>query len=74
LLVFRILYFLIPFGISISIMGTREFWLNVVLPWRERRRLNEACAESNAVPLKRRESFAAREESPVTRITRSQRG
>ena len=41
LLVFRILYFLIPFGISISIMGTRELWLNVVLPWRERRRLNE---------------------------------
>jgi len=41
LLVFRILYFLIPFGISISIMGTRELWLNVVLPWQERRRLNE---------------------------------
>jgi hypothetical protein len=53
LLVFRILYFLIPFGISITIMGTREFWLNVVLPWQERRRLNEACADSNAVPLKR---------------------
>jgi hypothetical protein len=29
LVVFRILYFLIPFGISISIMGTRELWLNV---------------------------------------------
>src|SRR6476619_232967 len=41
LVVFRILYFLIPFGISISIMGMREFWLNVVKPWRERRRLNE---------------------------------
>src|SRR5260221_3691551 len=39
LVVFRILYFLIPFGISISIMGTREFWLNVVHPWQERRRL-----------------------------------
>ena len=38
LVVFRILYFLIPFAISISIMGTRELWLNVVLPWRERRR------------------------------------
>src|SRR5947199_7688780 len=35
--VFRILYFLIPFGISISIMGTRELWLNVVQPWHERR-------------------------------------
>ena len=37
LVVFRILYFLIPFGISISIMGLREFWLNVVQPWQERR-------------------------------------
>ena len=44
LVVFRILYFLIPFGISISIMGGREFWFNVVQPWRERRRLSEACA------------------------------
>ena len=41
LVVFRILYFLIPFGISISIMGFRELWLSVVLPWQERRRLNE---------------------------------
>ena len=44
LVVFRILYFIIPFCISISIMGLREFWLNVVQPWQERRRLNEACA------------------------------
>src|SRR4029450_6974940 len=44
LLVVRILYFIIPFCISISIMGLREFWLNVVQPWQERRRLNEACA------------------------------
>src|ERR1700733_838690 len=42
LLVFRILYFLIPFGISISIMGTRELWLNVVLPWQQRRKLNDS--------------------------------
>src|SRR6201999_27583 len=41
---FRILYFLIPFGISISIMGARELWLNVVQPWQQRRRLSEACA------------------------------
>src|SRR5271154_5366747 len=39
LLVFRVLYFLIPFGIAISIMGTRELWLNVVKPWQKRRRL-----------------------------------
>jgi uncharacterized membrane protein YbhN (UPF0104 family) len=58
LLVFRILYFLIPFGISISIMGTRELWLNVVRPWQERRRLNEACSKnSGAVPLKGRPSL-----------------
>src|SRR4029453_7923128 len=42
LLVFRILYFLIPFGISIWIMGTRELWLSVVQPWLERRRLGQA--------------------------------
>src|SRR5450755_3266639 len=40
LLVFRILYFLIPFGISISIMGTREFWLSVLVPSQKRRRLD----------------------------------
>ena len=57
LLVFRILYFLIPFGISISIMGTRELWLNVVQPWQERRRLNDACSTSGAVPLKGRQSL-----------------
>src|ERR1700751_688622 len=40
LLVFRVLYFVIPFTIAISIMGTRELWLNVVLPWKQRRRMN----------------------------------
>jgi glycosyltransferase 2 family protein len=48
LVVFRILYFLIPFCISISIMGLREFWLSVVQPWQERRRLSEACAAAAA--------------------------
>jgi uncharacterized membrane protein YbhN (UPF0104 family) len=42
LVVFRILYFMIPFGIAISIMGTRELWLNVVRPWQERRKLNDS--------------------------------
>ncbi len=50
LVVFRILYFLIPFGTAISIMGTRELWLNVVVPWQERRRLSEAFTASAAVP------------------------
>jgi uncharacterized membrane protein YbhN (UPF0104 family) len=59
LVVFRILYFLIPFGISISIMGTRELWLSVVQPWQERRRLAEACTASARVQrqrVKRRQS------------------
>src|SRR5947199_5349335 len=47
LLVFRILYFVIPFGLAISIMGARELWMNVVQPWQERRRLAEACAQAN---------------------------
>src|SRR5947199_5070085 len=47
LVAFRILYFVIPFGIAISIMGARELWMNVVQPWQERRRLAEACAQAN---------------------------
>jgi hypothetical protein len=55
LVVFRILYFVIPFGISISIMGTRELWLSVTA-WQERRRLSGACTASATVrqPIKRR--------------------
>ena len=33
LLLYRCLYFFIPFAIAISIMGSRELWLNVVQPW-----------------------------------------
>src|SRR4249919_2604951 len=57
LVVFRILYFLIPFGISISIMGTRELWLSVLQPWQERRRLSEACTAKARVrqPIKNRQ-------------------
>jgi uncharacterized membrane protein YbhN (UPF0104 family) len=50
LVVFRILYFLIPFATAISIMGTRELWLNVVVPWQQRRRLSEACPAPTEVP------------------------
>src|ERR1700722_4404532 len=49
LVVFRILYFMIPFGIAISIMGARELWLNVVVPWQERRRLSEVYAASASI-------------------------
>jgi uncharacterized membrane protein YbhN (UPF0104 family) len=48
LLVFRVLYFFIPFAISVSIMGFRELWLNVVKPWNERRR--SETLNSVAVP------------------------
>jgi uncharacterized membrane protein YbhN (UPF0104 family) len=50
LVVFRVLYFLIPFGIAISIMGTRELWLSVVLPWKERRRVSEHSRLDEARP------------------------
>jgi uncharacterized membrane protein YbhN (UPF0104 family) len=50
LLVFRVLYFVIPFMIAISIMGTRELWLNVVRPWQQRRKA-EAEAEADAAPV-----------------------
>ena len=50
LLVFRVLYFVIPFGIAISILGTRELWLNVVVPWQQRRRLNEGFPAPAAIP------------------------
>jgi uncharacterized membrane protein YbhN (UPF0104 family) len=58
LVVYRILYFLIPFAISISLMGVREVWLSVVQPWQERRRLSEPCTASAAAPrqVKRRQS------------------
>jgi uncharacterized membrane protein YbhN (UPF0104 family) len=66
LVVFRILYFLIPFGTSISIMGARELWLNVVLPWQERRRLselNETFQGPAAVP----EPLQGRQAQPMKR-------
>jgi uncharacterized membrane protein YbhN (UPF0104 family) len=50
LLVFRVLYFVIPFGLAISIMGWRELWLNVMVPWQERRRLNGGYPPSAVVP------------------------
>jgi glycosyltransferase 2 family protein len=48
LVVFRILYFMIPFGIAISIMGTRELWLSVAQPWQERRKLGDRCVPGPA--------------------------
>jgi glycosyltransferase 2 family protein len=50
LLVFRVLYFVIPFGTAISIMGTRELWMNIVMPWQQRRRLNGNYRPSASTP------------------------
>jgi len=40
----------IPFAIAISIMGTRELWLNVVEPWQGRRRGSDNGG-GNCVPM-----------------------
>ena len=61
LLVFRVLYFVIPFAISVTILGSRELWLNVVKPWqeRERRKAEQANGHATAAvpqPVKRRQS------------------
>src|SRR6201991_1677473 len=49
LLLYRVLYFVIPFMLAITILGTRELWLNVVRPWQEGRKA-EAEAEAEAAP------------------------
>jgi uncharacterized membrane protein YbhN (UPF0104 family) len=50
LLMFRLLYFVIPFMISVTLMGSRELWLSVLRPWRQRRRA--ACGAAAAtVPV-----------------------
>ena len=67
LVVFRILYFMIPFSIAISIMGARELWLNVVVPWQERRRLSDLnepfAASATAVP----QPLEGRQVQPIKR-------
>ena len=50
LLVFRILYFLIPFAMSITIMGIRELWLSVIQPWQQSRKLRPATAVAKSQP------------------------
>src|SRR5262245_15126938 len=47
LLVFRVLYFVIPFTLAISIMGIREFWMSVLVPWQTRRGLKCGSAASS---------------------------
>src|SRR3954462_2991428 len=60
LLLYRMLYFVMPFMLAITILGMRELWLNVVKPWRAGRNAQEAAeaeATSTAAvvrPLKQR--------------------
>jgi hypothetical protein len=49
LLLYRVLYFVIPFMLAITILGTRELWLNVVRPWQEGRKAEEAPPASATV-------------------------
>jgi glycosyltransferase 2 family protein len=70
LVVFRILYFMIPFGIAVSIMGTRELWLNVVLPWQKRRRMSEASPASAPAPGEQPEVAEAKATLPFAHRSR----
>jgi uncharacterized membrane protein YbhN (UPF0104 family) len=56
LLLYRVLYFVIPFMLAITVMGARELWLNVVRPWQEGRKaeVEAAPASGTVTPLKRR--------------------
>jgi glycosyltransferase 2 family protein len=72
LLVFRVLYFVIPFGTAISIMGARELWLNVVVPWQERRKPNGNCAPAASVPAATAAPAPAAIPSRVQRLKKSQ--
>src|ERR1700750_423745 len=42
LLLYRMLYFVIPFMIAVTILATRELWLTVVRPWQTGRKAEEA--------------------------------
>jgi uncharacterized membrane protein YbhN (UPF0104 family) len=48
LLVYRVLYFVLPFMLAISIMAARELWLNVVKPWQQGRKVE--AEEAAPVP------------------------
>ena len=50
LVVFRILYFMIPFAVAIAIMGLRELWLSVVRPWMQRREAEIAPRDADRRP------------------------
>lgn len=54
LLVFRLLYFIIPFAIALGIMAMREIWVNIVEPWQRRRRAMAATMAAATVHHERK--------------------
>jgi glycosyltransferase 2 family protein len=64
LLLYRMLYFVIPFMLAVTILGMREVWLNVVRPWQQGRNA-EAEAEAETEP-----AAAATIPAPVKRQAR----
>src|SRR3954447_8373081 len=67
LLLYRMLYFVIPFAIAVTILGSRELWLNVVRPWQGGRN-TEADIETEA------ETEAASAATIASRVKRQARG
>jgi uncharacterized membrane protein YbhN (UPF0104 family) len=51
ILLFRLLYFVVPFAMSLTIMGSREIWYNIVEPWMAKRR-QQRLDMTSAVPQK----------------------
>jgi len=49
LLLYRMLYFVIPFMVAVTILGARELWLNVVRPWQTGRKAEVEGAEAAEV-------------------------
>jgi uncharacterized membrane protein YbhN (UPF0104 family) len=56
LLIFRVLYFLIPFTLAVTIMGVREIWLSIWLPWQRRKANNLSPAHAVVQPSKSQQS------------------
>src|SRR5258708_27764481 len=67
LLVFRVLYFVIPFTIPISIMGGPQFWPSLIIPCPDRPRLNENFPTSASAPAAVPQPLEGRRARPVKR-------
>lgn len=58
LVLFRILYFLLPFAAAIAIMASRELWLNVMRPWQLRRAQEQQDLQKQVEAEQRRAATA----------------